>query len=100
VTAENLPAFDWAHMDRSTKTTNISTLCSTSKKAYFKKQWPIERLKCELLCCMCHKTETDEENKIMSQSLENRRGNKGELPGLVEFLNMDESNIKLIINPI
>lgn len=67
VTAENLPAFDWAHMDRSTKTTNISTLCNKSKKAYFKKQWPIERLKCELLCCMCHKTETDKENKIMSQ---------------------------------
>ena len=63
VTAENLTAFDWAHMDRSTKTTNISTLCMKSKKAYFKKQWPIERLKCELLCCMCHKTETDEENK-------------------------------------
>jgi len=66
VTAENLTAFDWAHMDRSTKTTNISTLCMKSKKAYFKKQWPIERLKCELLCCMCHKTETDEENKIIS----------------------------------
>ena len=69
VTAENLPAFDWAHMDRSTKTTNISTLCMKSKKAYFKKQWPIERLKCELLCCMCHKTETDEENKIISISV-------------------------------
>ena len=66
VTAENLTAFDWAHMDRSTKTTNISTLCHKSKKAYFKKQWPIERLKCELLCCMCHKTETDEENKMVS----------------------------------
>ena len=65
VTAENLTAFDWAHMDRSTKTTNISTLCNKSKKAYFKKQWPIERLKCELLCCMCHKTETDEENTLL-----------------------------------
>jgi hypothetical protein len=67
VTVENITAFDWAHMDRSTKTTNISALWQ-GKKAYFKKQWPIERLKCELLCCMCHKTETDEENKIMSQS--------------------------------
>lgn len=64
VTADTLTAFDWAHKDRCTKTISISHL-TQSKKAYFQNQWPIERHKCELLCCMCHKTETDKENANM-----------------------------------
>lgn len=62
VTSENVTAFDWAHKDRATKTISISDLVYKSK-AYFQKQWPIERAKCELLCCMCHKDETLEETK-------------------------------------
>ena len=62
VTPENVQTFDWAHKDRSTKTIHISTLVKKSE-AYFQSQWPIERAKCRLLHCLCHKAETAEENK-------------------------------------
>lgn len=61
-TPENLVAFDWAHNDRKTKTIHISRLVYKAE-AYFQAQWPIERAKCNLLCCLCHKDETIEENK-------------------------------------
>ena len=56
-TAENLSAFDWAHLDRKTKTIGIANLPHKSK-AYFAEHWLEERNKCRLLCCMCHKEET------------------------------------------
>lgn len=62
VTPENVQCFDWAHRHRATKTIDISNLVNTNEE-YFQTQWPIERAKCKLLCCMCHKDETDEENK-------------------------------------
>lgn len=62
VTPENVQTFDWAHKDRATKTIRISQLVLKSE-AYFQKQWPIERAKCRLLHCLCHKAETAEENK-------------------------------------
>ena len=61
-TLENVCAFDWAHKDRTTKTIHISNLVKRTDK-YFQKQWPIERAKCRLLHCICHKAETAEENK-------------------------------------
>lgn len=61
-TPENAMAFDWAHKDRATKTINISRLVNKNED-YFQKQWPVERAKCKLLCCMCHKDDTIEENK-------------------------------------
>ena len=61
-TPENVQAFDWAHKNRATKTIKIANLVRKSED-YFQKQWPIERAKCKLLCCLCHKDETIEENK-------------------------------------
>lgn len=61
-TPENVVAFDWAHKDRATRTIYISQLVYKTED-YFQKQWPIERAKCKLLCCLCHKDDTDEENK-------------------------------------
>ena len=62
VTPENVEWFDWAHKDRATWVIRISKLVYKSEE-YFQKQWPLERPKCKLLCCMCHKDETIEENK-------------------------------------
>ena len=61
-TPENVCTFDWAHKDRATKTIDISNLAKRTDK-YFQKQWPLERAKCRLLHCLCHKAETAEENK-------------------------------------
>lgn len=61
-TQGNVQGFDWAHKDRATKTICIGKLYGKSED-YFQKQWPIERAKCQLLCCLCHKDETIEENK-------------------------------------
>ena len=62
VTPDNTQCFDWAHRDRATKTICISALVNKSEE-YFQTQWPIERAKCKLSCCLCHKDETDDENK-------------------------------------
>lgn len=61
-TPENVQAFDWAHKNRATLTIHISRLVYKTED-YFQKQWPIERAKCKLLCCLCHRDETIEENK-------------------------------------
>ena len=61
VTPENVQGFDWAHRDRATRVIYISQLVNKSEE-YFQTQWPIERAKCKLLCCMCHQDETTEEN--------------------------------------
>jgi hypothetical protein len=62
VTPDNVVAFDWAHKKRETKSCMISELVKKNEE-YFQKQWPIERAKCKLLCCLCHRDETIEENK-------------------------------------
>ena len=62
VTPDTVMCFDWAHKDRATRTICISHLVRKSN-AYFLKHWPIERPKCRMLCCMCHKDDTDEENR-------------------------------------
>ena len=70
VTLDNTQCFDWAHRDRATKINIISALVYTNEE-YFQKQWPLERAKCKLLCCMCHRDETVEENKrdtLLTQS--------------------------------
>ena len=70
VTPENVQSFDWAHKDRATKTIAIANLFMKSEET-FQEQWPLERAKCKLLCCMCHRDETVEENKrdtLLTQS--------------------------------
>lgn len=70
VTPENVQGFDWAHRDRATKTIAIGHLVYKTEET-FQEQWPIERAKCKLLCCMCHRDETVEENKrdtLLTQS--------------------------------
>ena len=68
VTPENVCTFDWAHKDRATWTIQISQLVLKSE-AYFQKQWPIERAKCRLLYSICHKAETDIENKRIQKNM-------------------------------
>jgi hypothetical protein len=46
--------FDWDHSDEKEKKYNISQLVHKSWHV-FNKLWPIERKKCNLLCCCCHK---------------------------------------------
>lgn len=64
VTPDTVMCFDWAHKDRATRTIHIAQLVY-KPKAYFLKQWPIERPKCRMLCCMCHQDDTEEENRII-----------------------------------
>ena len=78
VTPDNTQWFDWAHKDRATWVIYISKLVYKSEK-YFQTQWPIERAKCKLLCCLCHKDETTEENKRENLiAVSNRKYNQGE----------------------
>jgi hypothetical protein len=46
--------FDWDHIDPEIKEYNISKLPYKTWPD-FNKLWPIERKKCNLLCCCCHK---------------------------------------------
>jgi len=60
VTLDTVCRFDFDHRDRSTWVINISQLVYKSK-AFFDAHFPIEVVKCDLLCANCHFKKTKKE---------------------------------------
>lgn len=61
---ENLPFYEWDHVDCRTKKYQISVMVSTSKSIDSIKQ---ELEKCQLLCGYCHSIKTRQDQKLMKE---------------------------------